>query len=157
MLPTLWFRNTWDWGVQHPKPVLRLDNGDLLAEHERAGVYRLAASAGPDGTAPQPLFCDNETNTARLFGVPSSTRYPKDGINDHVVSGAADREPGPDRHQGGLVVPGRRSSRARPCELRLRLYVARPPVPSRTPAGRVRRSTPRWPPAPPRPTSSTPG
>src|SRR5262249_27274439 len=38
--------------------------------------------------APTPLFCENETNTARLYGVEAATPYPKDGINDHVVSDA---------------------------------------------------------------------
>src|SRR5262249_46944666 len=32
-------------------------------------------------------FCENETNTDRLFGCPSATPSPKDGINDHVVRG----------------------------------------------------------------------
>ena len=36
---------------------------------------------------PTALFCENETNAARLFGAESSPPYPKDGINDHVVSG----------------------------------------------------------------------
>ena len=34
-----------------------------------------------------PLFCDNETNGRRLWGI-DGARYPKDGINDHVVAGA---------------------------------------------------------------------
>ena len=34
------------------------------------------------------LFCENETNSERLYGTPSATATPKDGINDHVVSGA---------------------------------------------------------------------
>ena len=43
----------------------------------------------PDGIRPQALFCDNETNTARgCSGRPRSPPIPKDGINDHVVSGA---------------------------------------------------------------------
>jgi Glycosyl hydrolase family 63 C-terminal domain len=87
VLPSLWFRDTWSWGRKHPKPVLRTEAGDLLAEHERAGVYRLAAAPGPDGVAPTPLFCDNITNTARLYGTEPLCAYPKDGINDHVVRG----------------------------------------------------------------------
>src|SRR6185312_14466057 len=46
-----------------------------------------------DGTQPTLLFCENETNTRRLFGVPSATPYPKDGINDHVVNSAATVNP----------------------------------------------------------------
>ena len=36
---------------------------------------------------PELLFCDNETNFTRLYGVPAKTAYPKDGINDHVTAG----------------------------------------------------------------------
>src|SRR6185437_10284408 len=43
---------------------------------------------GPDAAQPDLLFCDNETNLRRLYGVSSGSRWPKDGINDHVVSGA---------------------------------------------------------------------
>jgi hypothetical protein len=39
--------------------------------------------------APETLFCDNETNAERLFGSESMSAYPKDGIGDHVVHGAA--------------------------------------------------------------------
>lgn len=36
------------------------------------------------------LFCENETNAERLWGEPSSTPYPKDGINRCVVDGDLD-------------------------------------------------------------------
>jgi hypothetical protein len=41
-----------------------------------------------------PLFCENATNTAKLFGTQALTRFPKDGINDHVVGGAPTVNPG---------------------------------------------------------------
>jgi hypothetical protein len=34
------------------------------------------------------LFCENESNLKRLYGVEPITPYPKDGINDHVIHGA---------------------------------------------------------------------
>ena len=34
---------------------------------------------------PGVIFCDNETNTHRLWGG-DGPAYPKDGINDHVVA-----------------------------------------------------------------------
>ncbi|MET0740542.1 MAG: glucosidase [Candidatus Nanopelagicales bacterium] len=92
VLPTLWFRDTWSWGVTHEKPQMRLD-GDIVAAHTRAGVYRLAAGPGPDGALPQALFCDNETNAPRIHGIEATTAYPKDGINDHVIDGAATVNP----------------------------------------------------------------
>jgi hypothetical protein len=53
----------------------------------------LLAGPGPDGTLPTAVFCENETNDERLFGAAPLTPYPKDGINDHVVSGAATVNP----------------------------------------------------------------
>ena len=81
VLPTLWFRNTWAWGWDARKPVLSGAGGAVLAEHWDLGSRRLSG----DGS-PQLLFCDNETNSRRLFGSAGLSDYPKDGINDHVVS-----------------------------------------------------------------------
>jgi hypothetical protein len=88
VLPTLWFRNDWSWGTGTPKPRIRLEDGMLAAEHPSLGRRVLAADGSPDA-----LFCENETNAQRLFGLPSSPPYPKDGINDHVVHGAATVNP----------------------------------------------------------------
>jgi hypothetical protein len=84
VLPTLWFRNTWSWGyTDHPKPHMQWAVDRIVADHSRSGPLALSG----DGE-PEPLFCENETNVARLFGVANQTPYPKDGINDHVVLGA---------------------------------------------------------------------
>jgi hypothetical protein len=90
VLPAVWFRNDWDWGSEHVRPIVEYDEDTIVAEHWRAGRYHLEAAPLADGTAPTPVFCDNETNTERLFGDSDSesSRYPKDGINDHVVNGA---------------------------------------------------------------------
>ncbi len=101
VLPTAWFRNTWSWDDDAPKPVLEADNsknqeGALPAvriEHPFLGTLELLAAGAPDGTAPRLLFCENESNTERLWGCAAATPYPKDGINDHVVSGAATVNP----------------------------------------------------------------
>ena len=50
------------------------------------------ASSRASGSA-EALFCENETNTARFSGEPPATPYPKDGIADHVVHGAATVNP----------------------------------------------------------------
>ena len=57
--------------------------------HPFLGDLELIAGDGPDGTAPKLLFCENETNLARLYGATPTTAYPKDGINDHVVAAGA--------------------------------------------------------------------
>src|SRR3954452_6793585 len=80
VLPTLWFRNTWRWGETDDPPALSLDGDAIVVHHPRLDGYRLEAAAGPDGSQPKALFCDNETNTRRLYGTDAITPYPKDGI-----------------------------------------------------------------------------
>ncbi len=94
VLPTLWFRNTWRWTGSTDLPSLGLADGAIVVDrHERLSRYRLEAAPSPDGTAPTPLFCDNETNEPKLFGGEAVTSFPKDGINDHVVWGDATVNP----------------------------------------------------------------
>jgi len=64
----------------------------VRTDHPFLGPLTLDVGPGPDGTPPELLFCDNESNSARLFGVPGP-RFPKDGINDHVLAGAATVNP----------------------------------------------------------------
>ena len=88
VLPTAWFRNTWSWDTCAPKPVLAADGDLVRVEHPSFGTLELRAGSGPDGKRPAMLFCENESNTERLFGSAAATLYPKDGINDHVTGGA---------------------------------------------------------------------
>ncbi|AMM22114.1 glucosidase [Frondihabitans sp. PAMC 28766] len=88
VLPTLWFRNTWSWDSTKPRPSITVDGAGLKAESEATGELHLIGDHDP-----APLFCDNETNAARLFGDATSPAFPKDGINDHVVHGAASVNP----------------------------------------------------------------
>ncbi|HEV8613878.1 MAG TPA: glucosidase [Methylomirabilota bacterium] len=87
LLPTLWFRNTWSWEPGAARPRLRAARGRagwtvIEALHESLGRRWLAA----EGT-PELLFTENETNTQRLWSVPSASAFVKDGINDYVVDG----------------------------------------------------------------------
>lgn len=91
VLPTLWFRNTWSWGNDSRTPRMSLDNGTVVADHHSLGEMRLAGDGDPTA-----LFCDNETNGARLWGQDYGS-FPKDGINDHVIHGAATVNP---QHEG---------------------------------------------------------
>ncbi len=95
VLGQLWFRDTWSWGRRHRRPEARLvrrPNGSstIVADHWRAGTYHLDAAQGPDGQYPQALFCDNTSNTEKLWGYTADHggHYFKDGINDHLVAGS---------------------------------------------------------------------
>lgn len=84
VLPQLWFRNTWSWRPsQRVKPqISAVDDGILLASHRGLGEYYFYAS-GPT----TPLFCENDTNTHRLFGAGPSAGYFKDALDSYLVHG----------------------------------------------------------------------
>jgi hypothetical protein len=94
LLPHLWFPNTWSWGEDHrARPVITASGTTLVAEDPELGTFRLRAAAGPDGSPPTLLCCENETNAERIWGTEATTPFPKDGINDHVLTGAATVNP----------------------------------------------------------------
>ena len=84
VLPTLWFRNTWSWGKDGAKPVLRQTGRSIHALHPDLGNYTLACDGHPDL-----LFTENESNAASLWGQPNPTPYVKDAFHRYVVSGEA--------------------------------------------------------------------
>jgi Glycosyl hydrolase family 63 C-terminal domain len=90
VLPTLWFRNTWTWWPDQPKPLLRAmpaagGVSAVAASHAELGDYYLYYDAGPPL-----LFTENDTNNERLFGTPNASPHVKDGINNYVVAGRQD-------------------------------------------------------------------
>jgi hypothetical protein len=119
VLPHLWFRNTWGWGLpgRGDPPILYADGSRLVGEHQRLGRVTLTGAG-----APEPLVCDNEHNAVRLWGLPNRSPYPKDGINDFVVDGKPTVNPRGVGTKGALhyvlTVPAGGSAEVR---LRLRL------------------------------------
>jgi hypothetical protein len=90
VLPTLWFRNTWSWSEGAPRPLLRQADAVagarvVAASHPQLGERFLYCEGEPPL-----LFTENETNNARLFGVPNRTPYVKDAINSAIVHGRTD-------------------------------------------------------------------
>ena len=97
VLPTFWFRNTWAWWPDQPKPALREVNGAIVAS---SGLNLHCDARSPL------LFTENETNNQRLFGTANASPYVKDGINDFVVSGRQDAvNPSQTRYQSCRVLP----------------------------------------------------
>ncbi|TWR26044.1 glucosidase [Mucilaginibacter achroorhodeus] len=81
VLPTIWFRNTWDWGYDDYKPQLSDSNGSINIIHKDLDIHSLLAEGNTET-----LFCENETNIVRFGGINSKQEYYKDGINDHIVN-----------------------------------------------------------------------
>ena len=101
LLPTVWFRNTWSWGLDARKPR-------LSRERSTPQVTAIKLNQNYYGSRwlycegrPELLFTENETNAQRLFGVANESAYVKDGINDYIVHGAKQAvNPAANRHQG---------------------------------------------------------
>ena len=86
LLPTLWFRNTWSWGEDNPKPLLKEESpGVMCTSHPELGAYRLYC----DG-APELIFTENESNTDRLWGQPNGCAYVKDAFHTYIISEQTD-------------------------------------------------------------------
>src|SRR5215831_10263053 len=80
VLPQAWFRNIWSWSAGVLKPSLHdVGNGIVQARHAQLGEFRLRFEQ-----ADRLLFCDNETNLPRLFGV-KVQGYFKDAFHEYVV------------------------------------------------------------------------
>ena len=110
VLPTLWFRNTWTFPPHTEPPTLRKVDGPgavVRADHPEIGTWHLHAADDAEL-----LFCDNESNAARLWGAADSPPYPKDGIADHVLHGTPTVNPAGEGTKVAahvrLEVPGRR-------------------------------------------------
>jgi hypothetical protein len=83
LLPTLWFRNTWDWGYESYKPNLSASGqGGIYILHENHGQYFFYCQ-----DSPELLFTDNESNNKKLYDVENGAGFFKDGINNYIVFG----------------------------------------------------------------------
>jgi hypothetical protein len=80
VLPQVWFRNTWSWFADHPKPSLARAGDDVVVNHEKVGIYAVQFDR-PD----EIKFCENETNVAKLYGRQETGYRYKDGLHDYVV------------------------------------------------------------------------
>jgi hypothetical protein len=86
LIPTLWFRNTWSWGLDERKPRLRRESAAELAairlDHYYYGTRWLHCEGAPDL-----LFTENETNSSRLFNGENTSPYVKDAFHDYIIRG----------------------------------------------------------------------
>jgi len=83
VLPTVWFRNSWSWGGDAPRPSLEeMQDGTIALSHPELGPRFVQAQGNATW-----LFTDNDTNLERLAGVANRKPYVKDGINNYLVRG----------------------------------------------------------------------
>ncbi|EME49794.1 hypothetical protein DOTSEDRAFT_68552 [Dothistroma septosporum NZE10] len=95
ILPHVWFRNTWAWGYDSYKPVIKqTDNLTASIDHRSIGKRYFQCSPSPNSCGreadiePEFLFTDNDTNFKALWGSTSNkTPYVKDAFHNRVVKG----------------------------------------------------------------------
>ncbi len=101
VMPQLWFRNSWSWGEKSAggpgeapfRPSIKRSDpksaahAGVLARHATLGELQFVTGAASDGVRPQMLFTENETNAAKLFGVPNASPFTKDAFHQCVVGG----------------------------------------------------------------------
>lgn len=84
LLPTLWYRNNWAWGYGNYRPQLKSSvSGKIDIEHEALTIKKFYSR----DAAVEAVFCENETNSQKIFGIPSENKFFKDGINDYITRG----------------------------------------------------------------------
>ncbi|GAB3966899.1 glucosidase [Spirosoma terrae] len=87
ILPTLWFRNRWSFGLEKERPrIERMEASSdgvcqVRAMHERLGAYVLSFQ-----TPEQVLMTENETNQQRVLGKENTSPFVKDAFHDAVTS-----------------------------------------------------------------------
>jgi len=102
LLPTLWFRNTWSWLSDAPRPSLSRYES-LYPSSSFSVVNATMNNSTGDHTVgtgtsngqywlycegePALLFTENQTNTEKLYGVPNTSPYVKDSINNYLLHG----------------------------------------------------------------------
>ena len=86
LLPTVWFRNTWSWGLDERRPKLRRDASAEAAAIKLDHYYYGSRWLYCEGS-PALVFTENDTNNQRIFNYENPSPYVKDGINDFVVHG----------------------------------------------------------------------
>ncbi len=85
LLPTLWMRNLWSFGLMKHKPSIQLamnndEYGMIKIKHEQIGTYHFYFEK-PVHT----LFTENETNTEHLYGQPNISPFVKDAFHKAVI------------------------------------------------------------------------
>ena len=84
VLPTLWLRNLWSFGLMDKKPSISLENvdgqfGSAKITHDHTGDYYLYFEKPI-----RSLVTENETNTERLYGQPNKSPYVKDAFHTAI-------------------------------------------------------------------------
>ena len=118
VLPTLWFRNTWSWGTDRPRPSIRARR---RRARRRARRPRHAVPLG-DGRAASRSSARTRRTRRALFGRPDRDAVSRRTGSTTTSSTAPPRSTRTQTgHEGGVPLPARGRAAARPPTIELRL------------------------------------
>ncbi|HLV95764.1 MAG TPA: hypothetical protein VKS44_11280 [Candidatus Acidoferrales bacterium] len=87
LLPTIWFRNRWDWGDPYDMPhVSRVEAPPGMSLLQLSDYHYGQRWLAVEG-APELLFTENETNCERLYQQKSKSPYVKDAFHRYLIQG----------------------------------------------------------------------
>jgi hypothetical protein len=86
LLPTLWFRNTWSWTFNAPRPSMKRSGDTTIdIEEQTLGSYQLTLDS------PRPLlFTENDSNAHALWGTGNPQPFVKDAFHRRIIHNELD-------------------------------------------------------------------
>ena len=85
LLPTLWMRNLWSYGLTKEKPLIKWAGKDELISELKITHAQMSDYSFYFQNATTVLFTENETNTERLYQTSNETPFVKDAFHDAVL------------------------------------------------------------------------
>jgi len=85
VLPQIVFKNYWSWDLKTARPNIRQGAGNFIeieSSDPEIGRYLLHYDYPS-----RPLFCDNDTNVRRLYGLVTTQGFFKDAFHDFFITG----------------------------------------------------------------------
>jgi hypothetical protein len=86
VLPTLWMRNLWLYGLIKEKPVIELIHENTSVGEAKITDLNMGEYAFYFQNPDKILFTENETNTQRLYNVANKDPYVKDAFHETVIT-----------------------------------------------------------------------
>lgn len=95
IVPQVWFRNTWSWGIEEESKKPSISNhsdGVAKSQHHQLGdrYFQLSPSPGVgssgDDVIPEMMYTENDTNYKTLYDQKNAQPYAKDAFHRYIVN-----------------------------------------------------------------------
>ncbi|XP_064618493.1 uncharacterized protein LOC135482436 [Lineus longissimus] len=92
VIPSLWFRNTWQLPKHFAGYVIKPEmeqkgNNKVECQHRHLGCSTLLLGQAPDGSSPEIIFTENETNYKDVYDEENISTYTKEAFHRYIIEG----------------------------------------------------------------------